>query len=87
MTTDPRYTQLNSSVFSTNEYTVQKESGVLALLLAEPSYFTYVSRATSKSDVTLTAWTRSTLPWSRECELSSSGMTREQAIQYYAEYF
>lgn len=60
LTTDPRYTLMNSSVFETTEYTVQRDSGVLYLLESEPSYFTFVQNPNLKKNIVLNAWTRPT---------------------------
>ena len=39
---DPRYTELDTQAFRTNEYLVQVQSGVLNILYTLPSYFEYV---------------------------------------------
>ena len=84
--TDPRYTQLNASLWQTNEYLVQQESQVLYMLEAQPSFFTYVPNPSLKKQVVLTAWTRAQMSWNIECEWDGS-MSRTQANAYYKQAF
>ena len=72
-----------SSTFAVNEYDVQENNGVLDILESLEDYEEKVPNYMDKEDVQYSFWTRATIPWSLECELST--MTRTEALAIYEE--
>lgn len=76
---DPRYRQVSSTEFQTDELTVQKTNGVFDLLKSKADYdFFSLTAESTKSDYNLTLWTRPTITWSLQCE--QEGISREKAF-------
>lgn len=62
---DTRYVDLGLEI---TEYDVQDESGVLDTLESLPNFSLYVTDSIKKN-IEYGFWSRSTIPWSLECEL------------------
>jgi len=67
-----------------NEYDVQEDNKVLAHLESLPNYSSYVSDSSKKS-IEYGFWTRPTISWSLECELSHPRENVITATSFYLE--
>ena len=73
---DPRFTR--SGIYS-NDYDIEVENGVFAIIQTQPSIYRYINPLTMKQSWAVGSWNRPTIQWSLECE--ASGKTREMGYE------
>ena len=72
---DPRFTK--SGIY-TDDFNVQVNNGVFAILQTQPDIYRYVNPITLKQNWKVYSWNRPTIQWSLECE--AQGKTREMGF-------